>query len=286
MKKILVISLLFALMTLPMFLSSCKKAAVKPIGLQMYSIRQDLDTNLVGTIEKLGKMGYKYAEAFGYKDGKIYGKSVTEFKDLLEKNGIKMISSHVGQPVPDSANWAKTMSWWDECIAAHKAAGVSYLVQPSMDSVAYSSLAGLKRYCDYFNAVGEKCNAAGIKFGYHNHDKEFKTIDGQVLYDFMLNNTDPSKVFFEMDLWWSTVGGANAIEYFRKNPGRFILLHVKDEFEVGSSGKIDWKAILEKAPAAGTKFYIVEQEAYQPNTTALDGMKKSLDFLEKADYIK
>jgi sugar phosphate isomerase/epimerase len=286
MKKFVVLSLLLSVMVLPMLLTSCNKAAVKPIGLQMYSVRQDLDTNLVGTIEQLGKMGYKYAEAFGYDKGKIYGKTVTEFKDLLEKNGIKMISSHVGQAVPDSAHWSQTMAWWDECIAAHKAAGVSYLVQPFMDSIGYMSIAGLKRYCDYFNAIGEKCNAAGIKFGYHNHDKEFTTVEGQVLYDYMLKNTDPSKVFFEMDLWWIYKGGANAIDYFKKNPGRFLLLHVKDEFEVGSSGKIDWKAILEKGPEAGTKYYIVEQEEYQPKTTALDGMRKSLDFLEKADYLK
>jgi sugar phosphate isomerase/epimerase len=286
MKKLVIISLLFSIMVLPMFLSSCSKAVVKPIGCQLYSVRQDLDTNLVGTIEQLGKMGYKYAEAFGYNDGKIYGKTVTEFKDLLEKNGIKMISSHVGQAVPDSAHWNKTMAWWDTCIAAHKAAGVTYLVQPFMDSIGYISLAGLKRYCDYFNAVGEKCNAAGIKFGYHNHDKEFQTVDGQVLYDFMLKNTDPNKVFFEMDLWWAIVGKANPIDYFQKNAGRFLLLHVKDEFEVGSSGKIDWKSILEKAPAAGTKYYIVEQEAYQPKTTALDGMRKSYEFLDKADYLK
>jgi sugar phosphate isomerase/epimerase len=283
MKKIAFLSLLICLMALPIFLSSCKKE-VKPIGLQMYSVRQDLEKNLEGTIDSLGIIGYKYAEAFGYKDGKIFGKTVTEFKDLLLKSGITMISSHVGQPVPDSANWSKTMAWWDTCIAAHKAAGVTYLVQPFMDSIGYTSLAGLKRYCDYFNAVGEKCNAAGLKFGYHNHDKEFTTVEGQVLYDFMLKNTDPSKVFFEMDLWWAFVGKANIVDYFTKNPGRFILLHVKDEYEVGGSGKIDWKALLENAPAAGTKFYIVEQEEYK--TSALVGMKQSLDFLQKAEYIK
>ncbi len=283
MKKIVLFSLFASLMALPMLLSSCKKE-VKPIGVQMYSVRQDLDKNLNGTIDSLGVIGYKYAEAFGYKNGKIFGKTVTEFKDLLAKSGIAMISSHVGQRVPDSAHWTNTMAWWDTCITAHKAAGVTYLVQPFMDSIGYTSLAGLKRYCDYFNAVGEKCNAAGLKFGYHNHDKEFQTVEGQVLYDFMLKNTDPSKVFFEMDLWWAYVGKANAVDYFKKNAGRFLLLHVKDEFEVGGSGKIDWKALLENAPAAGTKFYIVEQEEYK--TSALVGMQKSLDFLNKAEYIK
>ena len=77
------------------------------------------------------------------------------------------------------------MAWWDTCIKAHKAAGVKYIVQPFMDKKGYGSLADLKRYCNYFNAIGAKCNAQGIRFGYHNHAKEFAAVDGVVRYDFM-----------------------------------------------------------------------------------------------------
>lgn len=284
MKKSIFVIILAAFMAMPMFMSSCKKAEPKPIALQLYSVRQNMDSSAVWTIEQVAKIGYKYVEAAGYKDGKFYGMDPVAFAELLKKNGIDFLSSHTGQPVPDSANWNKTMAWWDTCIAAHKAAGVKYIVQPFMDSVGYTSIAGVKRYCDYFNAVGEKCNAAGIKFGYHNHDREFKTIDSTVIYDYMLQNTDSSKVFFEMDLWWIYIGGGNALEYFAKYPGRFTLLHIKDEYEVGGSGKIDWKAIFDKANLAGAKYFVVEQEEYK--TTALDGAKKSFDYLENADFVK
>ena len=220
MKKSIFVIILAAFMAMPMFMSSCKKAEPKPIALQLYSVRQDMDSSAVWTIEQVAKIGYKYVEAAGYKDGKFYGMDPVAFAELLKKNGIDFLSSHTGQPVPDSANWNKTMAWWDTCIAAHKAAGVKYIVQPFMDSVGYTSIAGVKRYCDYFNAVGEKCNAAGIKFGYHNHDREFKSIDSTVIYDYMLKNTDSTKVFFEMDLWWIYIGGGNALEYFAKYPAR------------------------------------------------------------------
>ena len=121
----------------------------------------------------------------------------------------------------------------------------------------------LKKYCDYFNAIGEKCKAKGIRFGYHNHDRELSTkIDGQTVYDFMLANTDPSKVIFEMDLYWAVVGGANPVEYFNKYPGRFELWHIKDKKEVGASGMMDFKSYWTNAAKAGMQYGIVEIEEY------------------------
>jgi sugar phosphate isomerase/epimerase len=162
--------------------------------------------------------------------------------------------------------------------------GAKYIVQPSMDSVAYQSLEGLQRYCDYFNAVGEKCLAQGIRFGYHNHSQEFKTLEGQVIYDYMLQHTDSSKVFFQLDLYWIQEGGANAVEYFNKYPKRFISWHVKDEMEIGASGKMDFSNLFANAEASGMKYYVVEQEAF--TTTPFEGVKKSFDFLDTAEYVK
>lgn len=257
----------------------------KEIGLQLYSVRDDMKADPKGTVEKVGAMGYKLVEAANYADGKFYGMEPADFKALCEANGLNFISSHCGQAVPDSANWDATMAWWDTCIAAHKAAGVKYIVQPFMDKVGYESLAGVQRYCDYFNAVGEKCNAAGIRFGYHNHSGEFKDVDGQTIYDYMLKNTDPAKVMFEMDLYWITEGGKNPIDYFNAYPGRFELWHVKDVKELGGpDAKMDFKPIFENAEKAGMKHYIVEVEEF--NTNPIDGVKQSLEFLQNADYVK
>lgn len=257
----------------------------KEVGLQLWSVREDMQKDAKGTIEKVGAMGYKFIEAAGYGDGKFYGMDPADFKALVDTNGMTFYASHTGQAVPDSANWESSMAWWDAAIAAHKAAGVSYIVQPFMDSVGYTTLAGVQRYCDYFNAIGEKCNAAGIRFGYHNHDGEFKELEGQIIYDYMLKNTDPAKVMFEMDLYWVTVGGKNPVDYFNAYPGRFELWHVKDKAEVGGKDtKIDFKPIFENAEKAGMKKFIVEVEEY--NFTPIESVQKSLEFLQNAEYVK
>ena len=263
---------------------SSDKAAKKEIGIQLYSVREAMKTDVTGTIEKLGAMGYKTVETAGYSDGKLYGMEPIAFKALVEKNGMKVISAHCGGPVPSKENWNEAMTWWDKCIDANKAAGVSYIVQPSMNKIAYESLAGLKLYCDLFNAVGEKCAAKGIKFGYHNHSGEFKELEGQVIYDFMLKNTNPKKVFFQIDLYWIAEGGKNAVDYFNTYPGRFTLYHVKDEKELGESGKMNFEPAFKMAKKAGMKHYIVEVERY--NFDPIVSVQKSFDYLMNAKYAK
>ena len=238
----LLIVLLIAAAFVPM---SCTKVTKKNIGLQLYSLRDSMETNAVKTVEFVGKTGYTFVEPAGYKDGKFYKMAPADFKALIEKNGMTIISSHTGQPVPDSTKWDSVMAWWDACIAAHAELGVKYIVQPFMDSIGYQSIAGLQRYCDYFNAVGEKCKAKGMKFGYHNHSEEFKQVEGQVIYDYMITHTDSSKVTFEMDLYWAQHGGADIIAYFNKYPKRFELWHVKDVKEVGASGTMISKPFLQ-----------------------------------------
>jgi sugar phosphate isomerase/epimerase len=256
----------------------------KNIGLQLYSIRDSIKRDVDGSIKKVGAMGYRFVEPANYADGKFYGMTPVDFKALCKANNMTILSSHTGQDVPDSANKAKTMAWWDACIDAHIAAGAKFIVKPSMGGAAYKSLAELKRYCDYFNEIGAKCNAKGIRFGYHNHDKELSTVlDGQTMYDFMLKNTDPKKVMFEMDLYWVVVGGANPVDYFNKYPGRFELWHIKDKEEIGASGKMDFKAIWANAAKSGMKYGVVEVEQY--NFDQFTSCRKSIDFLNAADYV-
>ena len=288
MKKNKIISIvLFAALTgfLMTGFSSCKVAQQKNIGLQLYSIRDSIMKDVPAAIAKVGKMGYKFVEPAGYGDGKLYGMEPAAFKALCQSNGLTILSSHVGQVVPDSANYEKTMAWWDACIDAHVAAGAKYLVQPFMGSGAYNSLDTLKMYCDYFNKIGEKCKAKGIQFGYHNHDKEFSTkLNGQTIYDFMMANTDPSKVTFEMDLYWAVVGGANPVDYFNKYPGRIQLWHIKDKYEIGGKGTMmDFKSIWAAAAKSGMKYGIVEIEEY--NFDQFTSCQKSLDFLNAAPYV-
>jgi sugar phosphate isomerase/epimerase len=288
MKKRSIISIILIMVVTGLILSAFYSFVPKPqknIGLQLYSIRDSIMKNVPAAIEKVAKMGYKFVEPAGYEDGKLYGMAPAAFRALCQKNGLTILSSHVGQFLPDSASYAKTMAWWDACIEAHVAAGAKFLVQPFMGDGAYRSLDTLKRYCEYFNTIGEKCKAKGIRFGYHNHDKEFSTkLEGQTIYDFMMANTDPKKVMFEMDLYWAVVGGAKPVDYFNKYPGRIELWHIKDKKEIGGAGTMmDWATIWAAAPKSGMQYGIVEVEEY--SFDQFTSCQKSIDFLNAAPYV-
>jgi len=281
------IKILFLVGVLAIIIQGLTLFSFKPkdkfVGLQLYSVRDDMNKDVKATVEKVGAMGYKFVEAAGFSDGKFYGMDPVDFKNLCETNGLQFLGSHSGQDLPDDANWDKTMAWWDMSIDAHAAAGVKWIVQPWMSEEGYNSLDGLKKYVEYFNAVGEKCKAKGIKFGYHNHSKEFTTLfEDKPIYDWMLELTDPEKVMFEMDLYWTVHGGKNPVDYFNKYPGRFMLWHIKDEKELGASGKMDFKTIFASEKKSGLKYGIVEVEKY--DFEPLVSCKKSLEYLNTTNY--
>jgi sugar phosphate isomerase/epimerase len=277
--------MLFTIISLTvMVLNSCSPKG-KNLGLQLYSIRDSINRDIPGALAKVAAMGYKFVEPADYKDGKFYGMEPAAFRALLEKNYLYMLSSHVNHAAPDSTNYDETMAWWDKCIDAHIAAGAKFIVQPSMANSAYQSVEGLQTYCDYFNEVGAKCNAKGIRFGYHNHDREFNTkLDSTiVIYDYMLEHTDPVKVMFQVDLGHMVDGGADPVYYFNKYPGRFELWHIAEGYELGSTGKMDYQAIWAAAGKAGLRYGIVEVEKY--NYDEFTSCKLSYDFLNNADYV-
>jgi sugar phosphate isomerase/epimerase len=284
--------LLLALMSGLFLLSACtegqKKEAApakKDIYLQLYSLREDIKADYAATIAKAAEMGYTGVEAAGYNDGTFYGMSPAEFKKSIEDAGMEVLSSHAGKPLADPAadtNWEETWAWWDSAIQAHKEAGMKYLVVAWIPTP--KTLADLQAYCDYFNQIGEKCNAAGIKFGYHNHKFEFTEVEGELMYDYMLNNTDPAKVFFQMDVYWVGEGGKNPVDYFNNYPGRFELLHIKDELELGKSGKVDFEGIFNNVEKSGARYMIVEVERY--TGTPVEGVQESYDYLNNAAFVK
>ena len=265
----------------------------KEIGLQLYSIRSVIGNpelyaaNHEEAFKALAEMGYTCVEAANYNDGKLYGVEPEQYKADLEAAGLKSLSSHIGHNLsPEelaSGNFEESMKWWDQAIAAHKAAGCKYIVTPSFRIP--ETLEGLKTYCDYFNAIGKKCAENGILYGYHNHAHEFNKIDDKVIYDFMLENTDPQYVFFQMDVYWACMGRAYPVEYFRKYPGRFTLLHIKDHLELGESGMVGFDAIFNNADVAGMKDFIVELEGYT-NGDWKESIKMCADYLLKSDFVK
>lgn len=257
----------------------------KDIYIQLYSVRDDIKADYTGTIAAVAEMGYTGVEAAGYNDGKFYDMSPADFKKSIEDAGMTVLSSHAGRPLADPAadtNWEETWAWWNTAIQAHKEAGMKYLVVAWIPTP--KTLVDLQAYCDYFNQIGEKCNAAGIRFGYHNHNFEFTEIEGEMMYDYMINNTDPDKVFYQMDVYWVGQGGQDPVAYMNKYPGRFEILHIKDELEIGKSGQVDFEAIYNNAEVAGAKYMVVEVERY--TGTPLDGVKESYDYLNNAEFVK
>jgi len=310
MKKLkLIISVLIFAIVLPCFLQKANKiVAQKNIGLQMYSLREDIggnSENVDEVINRIAEMGYKYVETASYSNGKIYGLSPAEFKAKLEAKGMFALSTHTSQRLAEDISqtkWDEVWAWWDRCIADHKAAGMKYIITPSMPIPG--TLEDLKAYCDYYNKVGEKCNAAGLKFGFHNHAIEFekKYPDGTTttvrrrdgtemqrnneiaMYDYMVENTDPDKVFFELDVYWAVMGQRSPVELFKKYPGRFLVLHIKDQKELGESGMVGFDAIFKHIETSGAKYLIVEVERY--DLPRFESVKVSLDYLNNASFVK
>lgn len=259
----------------------------KDISLQLYSLRDDIAKDYDATIKKAGEMGFTSVEAANYADGKFYGKTPEEFKASIEKAGMKVLSSHTGKGLTEkelaSKDFTEALKWWDQCIAAHKAAGMKYIVTPWMDTP--KTLKDLQTYCEYYNEIGKKCKENGMLFGYHNHDFELKNkIEDKVMYDYMLENTNPEYVFFEMDVYWVVRGGKSPVDYFNKYKNRFTLLHIKDNRELGQSGMVGFDAIFNNTDAAGVKHLVVEVEQY--SFTPEESVKKSLDYLFNCPLVK
>jgi len=232
-----------------------------PIGLQLYSVRQLLAKDFDGTLRKIKAAGYAEVEAAGY-----YDRTAQEFRQAMDKAGLRCTSTHH----PLDMLHARL----DELIEYGHRLGLDYIVSPSAmhrDPAAKGPLTMDDWHfsADELNRVGEKVKAAGMTFGYHNHDTEFDNEDGVVFYDELLRLTDAKLVVFEMDCGWVVAAGRNPVEYLIKSPERFPLLHVKDMVQgangeyhstVMGKGVVDYEAILRAAK--GLKHYYIEQEEF------------------------
>lgn len=269
------------------------EAPKKEMAVQLYSARQLIGPpelfakNHEYVLGRLAQMGYTGAEAASYSDGLFSGLQPEAFKAALDKAGLELISSHTTRPLSAqelaSGDYSAALKWWDKCIDAHLKAGVPRLVMSYSQKL--NTEAELKVMAEYLDAIGRKCNEAGIRFGYHNHAHEFAKIGDTTMMDYFLANTDPANVFIEMDVYWAVVGGAAPVDYMNKYPGRFEVLHIKDKREIGQSGMVGFDAIFRNFRKAGTEAFVVEmEEASTPNI--LKGLRESALYLRNASYVK
>jgi sugar phosphate isomerase/epimerase len=221
------------------------------IGVQLYTVRDDMKKDFAGTLAKVAQIGYKEVEFAGYFDH-----SAKSVRDILRRNGLTAPAAHVGFPVLGKE--------WDKVIDDAHIIGHHYLICPWIDEKLRNP-EGFKQIAELFNKVGERTKQAGLQFGYHNHDFEFKRIQGQLIYDWLLEHTDPKLVKMELDVYWIRTGGQDPLTYFRRYPGRFPALHIKDKAADGKmvdvgQGVIPWKTILGRRELAGVKHIFVEHD--------------------------
>lgn len=271
----------------------------KLVGVQLYSVRDDMRKDPQATLNALAEMGYKYVEHANYIGRKFYGWEAKEFKKRLDDLGMKMPSGHT---VMGKLHWDDAKNdftdLWKYTVEDAAVMGQELVISPSIDMGIRKDKNLLLKYMDIFNKSGELCQKSGMRFGYHNHDFEFsEKLEGELLYDIMLNNTDPTLVAQQLDIGNMINGGGIPAEVMKKFPGRFVSMHVKDEVPSSAghekfestvlgkgSGQIDVKALVKLGDSAGgTKHFIIEQEAYQ-GLKPLDCMKENIAIMRGWGY--
>jgi sugar phosphate isomerase/epimerase len=284
---------------------------LKKVGIQFFSLPKLLEQDLAATLAMLAKIGYKEVELYGpypfsneagkkswaavtpslgFSGSGFFGHSATEFKKMLNDNGLSAPSMHsdfdtLEQNMPQLAEAAQVL-------------GTTYVVLPSIPAGRRKTLDDYKKTAEQFNAIGTNAQKNGVKFAYHNHGYGWAPMDGKIPVELIFSGTDPSLVFFEMDLYWTTAAGVDPVTLLKKYTNRYRLMHVKDMIKkmhfsgdggdskqwielfpnmtTAGNGVLDLKTILPAAKANGVEHFIVEQDMVANPDKAL---KSSYEYL-------
>lgn len=261
------------------------------IGLQLYTVRNQIVKDPDGTLAKVAEIGYNSVEAMGYGNGKFFGLTPAQLSAMIKKHGLKSPSGHYGMMnflLKDDMNDLK------DNIAAAATMGHEYIVIPFLTDNMRTSLGDYKKLAAKFNVAATEAKKSGLKLAYHNHDFEFKDWGGgQTGFDVLLKETDPSLVFFEMDIYWVTRAGHNPIQIIKSNPGRIRMWHLKDmsqkepaSYDVGGNqyfaevgaGIVNFKEIFRYKKESGMKYFFVEQD--QTSEPVFDAIAKSYKYVK------
>ena len=241
-------------------------------GVQLYSFRDEMAKDAKGTLEQIASIGIKKIESARSKEGLYYGLSPKEMKDTCDSLGMELCSGHVALDKD-----------FDDTMRQAVESGQEYVICSSLPSNG-QNIDNYKKVAEAFNKAGESCKKLGLKFGYHNHEYEFESDKGEVLYDVLMDNTDPDLVHMELDLGWVIVAEKDPLHYFKKYPKRFPLWHLKDmnmhekvSTEFGKGG-LDIAMMMNHKSDSGVKHIFIEQEEYA--STPMDSMKHNMNFLK------
>jgi sugar phosphate isomerase/epimerase len=247
-------------------------------GLQLYSVKEDMAQDAVATMRKIASYGYTQFEGFDGGKGILWGLNPNEFKQLMGEIKVDFIASH-----------ANTFENLDQQAALASEVGMKYLICPWVGP--QKTMDDFKNLAEAFNKQGEICRKHGLRFAYHNHGYTFDELEGQIPQDYLMENTDPELVDFEMDTYWVYTAGFDPAEYILKYPNRFVLGHVKDKSKdvafsepngstIIGNGMMDFPAILRTGKDNGMKFFIVEQERFD-GVSPLEAAEANAAFMKK-----
>ncbi|HEY4206265.1 MAG TPA: sugar phosphate isomerase/epimerase [Puia sp.] len=270
--------------------SSFSRAGHPVIGLQLYTVRDQMAADPAGTLARVAQIGYNSLEGATYTGTeRFYGMDAKSFKDLLTKDGLVMRSCHyrLGEDKGKEQEMKGTiLDDWNRAVDDAAALGLKYMVCAWLSPAERKDLDHYKWMAGEFNKAAERCSNAGIQFCYHNHDFEFDQQGGKYPYDVLLENSDKDLVKMEMDLYWVTKAGQDPIALFAKHPGRFPLWHLKDmdatpkhSFTEIGNGTIDFKKIFAHSHEAGMKYFFVEQDVCPGSP--FDSITKSITYIKK-----
>lgn len=271
---------------LPGCLFSSKPNPKGPVvGLQLYTLKDEIPKGIETLLEKVSTMGYTHIETYGYGEGKFFGKTPKEFRNILYDNGLLTPSGHYYKADYISGS----LDGWKEACEAANVLEQTYIVLPYLEeNIRPGGEEGYKKLAARINELGEISKAQGLQFAYHNHEFEF-TYDAVAktsLYQVLLAETNPDTVKMEMDIYWVVYAGGDPITLFYQHPNRFPLWHVKDldpltrkSTDIGK-GSIDFKAIMKHKKESGLAFPFVEQEHFAGSP--LESAAKNAEYVKKS----
>lgn len=241
------------------------------IGVQLYTVRDLMAVSVEKTLSEVADIGYKEVEFAGY-----FNRPPRAIRQLLDRNGMTSPAAHLGMR-EIRGSWNRTLN--DAAEIGHK-----WLVIASLDNADRNSIDAIKKTADIIHKAADDAKTYKIKLAYHNHDSEFREVEGRRMFDVLLEETSPEVLQIEMDLYWITRAGADPMEYFKKWPGRFPLVHVKDAgpapgyqmMDVGK-GTIKWAELFARRKEAGIKHFFVEHDSPEK---PLASIKASFEYLE------
>lgn len=233
---------------------SGRRRRLDRIGVQLYTVRQAMERDMAGTLARVAAIGFTEVEFAGY-----FNHPASEVSALLRRNGLTAPAGHMPWPEDDDA-WQRTLDF--AAAVEHEYAIIAWT-----PAEIRRTLDDWRRVAERFNHLAEAARRSGLGFAYHNHDFEFARMEGQVPFDLLLRETDPGLVRMEMDIYWITLAGGEPLEYFRRYPGRWPMVHVKDlkrgarpEMVDVGRGDIDFEGIFARHREAGIQHYFVEHD--------------------------